>query len=577
MVEDYSGWVSATLGPSNTFFCTVDIPTRDDGRASVITVRAVDTSGNTSFDSVRVIQGYVRLIELPHYYTIEDSNGLSSVAVAMDMLDLMRPGIPGISDPGFPTHEEIYNHAYRFNMPENLKAGIPSCPDLDTRGMRAALGHFDKYDEGHGESYPGFGHDYYGYYFKPIHESNLTNYIKEIVHWISFPVLRDWYNRPPSGADPEDPAWADYFVEEPYMPAVLPAYALTEGYRRWIIANGCAASSNPFAMNPRPWWDYNYWNRDITVYGLFMTDPDIGMRGIGQDFYIVASELPYVIQPMPTYPLIGRYGYIEEIIEEYEVCESGYGGYGYGIPICWIERRIIRNPIVDQYAGKYVMVAEPPPVEADYDIELAEPAINESTWTLIDMAEYMNSEYVDDLSRHIADSAGVVNLSEDASYFSACGDLACLFEPEKTYDSSCLISWKEIIDPSLLENEDFKSAIDGSIVREFIKVHRIDTEKDYYIIPFDKYTQGRFLSYAAILVDAENGYLMQASWVKEPTRYIQLTKEEAIAKVLEKHPEYDGEYIYARLVWQPGEVTHSPFYPYWEVTIGEKRYYVVQR
>ena len=156
-------------------------------------------------------------------------------------------------------------------------------------------------------------------------------------------------------------------------------------------------------------------------------------------------------------------------------------------------------------------------------------------------------------------------------------DLLSLFVPDLIQEDILEISWKDIFDPIVLLNEDFKSSIDGSLAREFIKVTRLDIGKDYYIVPFDKYECGRYSSYAAILIDATDGHFIQASYVKEPVIYVPITKEEAIEAIIKDMPDAVKENIDARLVWQPGETSPSPFYPYWEVTVGEKIYYVTER
>ena len=123
-----------------------------------------------------------------------------------------------------------------------------------------------------------------------------------------------------------------------------------------------------------------------------------------------------------------------------------------------------------------------------------------------------------------------------------------------------------------LFDEDFKEALQGSEVREFIKVHDKEKEKDYYIVPFDKRVNGQYLSRAAILIDATTSVVTTTSYVEEPVRYVQLTKKEAVAKVIEDYPEVAYENIEARLVYEDGDTSPSRFYPYWEITAGEKIY-----
>ena len=114
--------------------------------------------------------------------------------------------------------------------------------------------------------------------------------------------------------------------------------------------------------------------------------------------------------------------------------------------------------------------------------------------------------------------------------------------------------------------------MDGAVPKDFIFVTRTDTDEDYILIPFYKPGVRSYYTCAAIIVDGKTGEFKQASWVTEPTVYVQLTREEAIEEVIKAHPE--ATISGARLVWEPGGVTSSPFYPYWEVTAGEDTYYV---
>ena len=78
-------------------------------------------------------------------------------------------------------------------------------------------------------------------------------------------------------------------------------------------------------------------------------------------------------------------------------------------------------------------------------------------------------------------------------------------------------------------------------------------------------------------MDAETSEIIADTYVTEPTRYVQITKEEAIEAIINAYPAARTQEIGARLVWEPGGVTLSRFYPYWEVTVGASKYYVVEK
>ena len=515
-------WIPATLG-AGTFSCNIEVP--GEGASAIIKAEARDIAGNTTTTpEIRIILGHVLCIDILDYYHTRDENpnNLSSVAAAETIIDFMRPGEPGVDDLDMPTTAEIYNHAFGQNFAENSAPGS----ELDMRGIEAALCKFDFYD-GDYTTTGAFGSRSLGYNYGGEAMSNTTagfnEYLVEIAHWISWPVTsgNSWYS---DGSD---------VLADPYTPGVLPLYADTLGYSRWVIVNGYAASKDPFEGNNTAYRDaYNY-DPTISVYGLFLTDPD--STGLGQNTYVSSvgqdSELKNHAKPLSS---------------------------------------------SDQYNNKYVMVAEPPLEECNLIPVVPELVINESMLNLICLAEYINSEEAGSLASHLCDGVRIVELNESRASkgFSTEGDLISLFNPGES-ESDYIISWKDIIDPMLLLNQDFKSAIKDSYAREFIKVLRKDTGREYYVIPFDKFSEGSYKSYAAILVDAIDGHFKQATYVEEPVRYVQVTKEEAIAKVMESEPEIGIEDIDAKLVWEPGQLTSSQFYPYWEVSVGDVIYRVL--
>ncbi len=338
-----------------------------------------------------------------------------------------------------------------------------------------------------------------------------------------------------------DPWWiSTVLTEHPNTPPAVPAYG---SYGHWIVVNGAATSENP-APEPHvnPWY-----TPDFTVYGLWLTDPASG--GIGQDLYVTAQSA----QDTYLLPLVSS----------------------------------------DQHNGYYLQVAEPPEETSDGQVDMAEPVVNEETIKVIEIAREMAKEEEAQLSsfekrinsakRHIYDAALVVNLENDANN---CKENALLANSADDLLASVFkfgekppieLNWKDVVDPSLLTDEDFRGAFDGSQAREFVKVRRADmADSYYYLIPFDKYVDGRFLTYAAVIVDAADGSFKEASWVEEPTRFIQVNKDEAIRLAESLDPLMHGAAIESELIWEPGSVSQSPFYPYWLLTSGDSAYYVTQ-
>ncbi|MCK4821003.1 hypothetical protein KA005_34880, partial [bacterium] len=384
--------------------------------------------------------------------------------------------------------------------------------EMDPNAIDYALGHFDPYDlsDPYGQGDP---YRAYNFIIGVFETDKFTEYLRDITHWMAFPVTIES---------------TDDFVAWPNTPSVVPAYGT---YNHWIVVNGASTSQDPYA------------NLDSTVYGLWLTDPASG--GIGQDLYVTAQTA------QDTY---------------FKVVTSD-----------------------DQHNGKFLHVSEPPAEESEAEVEMAEPEVNDQTLKAIEIASNITEDIPDNLSpfeerlesakRHIYDAALVVNLGSDSKISrdtlvdEQSGDLLNLVFGIDN-QAPIELDWRKIVDFSLLSDEDFRQAFDGSQARSFIKVRRTDKENCfYYLIPFDKYVQGQFLTCVAIIINAEDGSFQEASWVEESTRFIQVTREEAVALVLSENPHLESEELNIELIWEPGAVSPSPFYPYWRISSGSEVYY----
>lgn len=437
----------------------------------------------------------------------------SGAACCQSVLNYIRDGLSSAL-----TQDDIYNYGHPYNYTENT-----SLTEMDPNAVNYALGHFDPYDisdpTGKGDAYKAYNFD-----VEVFENNNFNKYLRDIVHWMAYPVTIDKW-------------WLDgELVEHPNVPVVAPACG---AYNHWIVINGASASQNPV---PEPHTNPRY-TPDFTVYGLWLTDPATG--GIGKDIYVAAqtAQTTYLL------PVISS----------------------------------------DRYNGKYLHVAEPPEVLSEADASVAQPNVNDQTLKLIEIINEISSGSQTDLSsyegrvenakKHIYDAALVVKLKNNASNTnitdsSSAELLNSVFNSNQTPVG---LDWTKIIDPSVLTDEDFKKAFDGSQARTFIKIRRADKENSfYYLIPFDKYIGGQFLTYAAITVDSETGSFEEASWVQTPTRFVQIGKDKAEGLLLSKYPYLVNEKLTFELIWQPGAIANSPFYPYWKVLSGNKTYFVTQ-
>ena len=477
-----------------------------------------DVAGNEGEDTVTAYLGWVMHLPIP-YYQVGDY--YSGAACSQMVLNYMRDGVADEL-----TQEEIYNYGYSYNYEENAEL-----LEMDARAVDYALGHFDPYDRG---DPTGQGNPYRGYNFSiEVFESDeFTEYLRDIIHWMAYPVTVDYW-------------WLDGdLVAQPHTPAVVPAYG---NYEHWLVVNGASTSENPVPEpHTNPWY-----TPDFTVYGLWLTDPVVD--GVGQDLYVIPRE--------------AQDTYLFTLVSE------------------------------DRHNGKYVQVAEPPQVPSGAEVQMSKPKVNEETLRVVEIAKDINKnqelmtkdhwakfeQRLQVIKRHIYDAALVVELKDDSkskknevSEKEERDLLRLIFDINA--QAPVELDWKKIISSSLLTDEDFREAIDGAQARSFIKVKRTDKDNSfYYLIPFDKYVKGQFLTAAAIIIDAEDGSFQQASMVQAPVRFIQVSKEKALELVLAQSPQLQDTELTVELVWKPGGLSPSPFYPYWRITVGDQEYLITPK
>ena len=210
--------------------------------------------------------GIYNSIGMPWYQNTSPYNS-TAAAVCQMILNFLRDGT---GQPSL-TQQAIYEYA---------KSPSAFGPELNPDEVDKALGHFDPYDTIISNSYDAYdsladGNPYQGYnysvdtYDPASNPSAMNQYMRDICHWMAYPVTRDvwWLN----GA----------LVVHPNTPAAIPLYGT---YSHWAVVKGYAASANP-CPDPRT----NPWNTpDFTVYGFWIKDPLIS--GIGQDTYKTAAE-----------------------------------------------------------------------------------------------------------------------------------------------------------------------------------------------------------------------------------------------------------------------------------------------
>ncbi len=502
------------IPPAGGLFTFRDVPL--DGGPNTLVVVVLDNATNYTYVKITIYSGWMLHIETPYYEVGEYDSG---AACCQMILNYIRQGWgPEL------TQKEIYEYGHQFNLEENA-----SLEEMDPWAIKYALGWFDPYDPKTTKYYQ-CGNSKVGYSFdvRAFLPDMFEEYLRDIVHWMAYPVVRNaWEEDAP-------------LVRRPYVPTVVPVFGT---YEHWIIVNGAVASENP-APEPRT---NPHYTPDFTVYGLWLTDPATG--GIGRDIYVTA-----------------------------EAVEGTYF-----MPV----------DTTDRYRGRFVRVAEPPDVESDAEIEIAPQVLNTETDKVAYIASRVaegienNNSYYAELSgiervkRHIYDAALTVDLKKDpvrSNMTSVDVGEAALIDSVFGI-GGCQpieIDWSQVVDPALITDDSFRNAFNKSQARSFYKVKRPDKENFYYLVPFDKYICGQFLTFCAVIIDGETGAFQEASWVRSPVRFVQINGDEARRIVaLDRRLLYDETWP-AELVWEPGGPSESPFYPYWKVTIGNKVYAVTQ-
>ena len=410
------------------------------------------------------------------------------------------------------TQNQIYNYAHPATDNQDLT------PDQ----VNNALGRFDPYDTLISNSYDVYdslpaGNPYQGYNFSvdaynASDPDALNNYMRDICHWMAFTATQEEWWK--KGA----------LAARPNTPAAIPIFGDTQGYNHWVVVKGAATSNNP---NPEPL--QNPWDTpDFTIYGLWIKDPLVS--GIGENKYATADE-----------------------------CRNTYF-------------KPLNTP--DSYNGMYIQVAEPPAEESNAFATIASPMPDSSNIGLVKTA-------LGELNTASQDLAPKAMVLASAGALSSTSGTSAYAKPKKKD-----LGWKNIIDQSLLTDGEAVKAFEDTNPSTPILVKRLDVkDSDYYLIPYLKkitVNMGRrqyyrYLTSGVMIIDAKNGYFREASWTEKPADYIIMPREDAI-QLLQKSlkAKSNNKYITTSLVWQPGNISSTPYKPFWKIMIGTIAYYVNQ-
>jgi len=254
--------------------------TVDNGELNSVMFRVSDGKTGTANVSVDIDVfapgNYIVRHILPYRLT----ETFSSAATAQMILEYLKQPL---------TQQEIYDYGIQHNSPPG------SLVELDPRGMDAVLGHFDPYDVLITEPYDKYdsrdgGNPFQGYNFTVNDFEEITEYFRDIAHWMDYPVPE--YRGSQILTDPSK---------------VPPAVPLFGSYNFWVVVNGFASDADPLPDDNDP-----FFTPDFTVNGFFLTDPNT--NGIGVDTYITAEEAQntYLLPIISDDEFNGRYVQVAE-------------------------------------------------------------------------------------------------------------------------------------------------------------------------------------------------------------------------------------------------------------------------
>lgn len=357
------------------------------------------------------------------------------------------------------------------------------------------------------------------YNFSFIAKSDITEAMRDIAHWMDYEV--------PGAAIPN-------------TSVAIPTFGR---YDNWMVVRGAATSQDPNA-------NQNLWEpAEFTVYGFWLNDPAV--EGIGENSYKTAAELENT----------------------------------YYLPLS----------TTDAWAGKYVAVAEPPEIISNARVNIAQPYRNNYNMHLGVLSRA--NDQLDTI------------LEKESSSFSISGVNALAYKSEILKQRFKYFDWKKIIDPFLLKDKDFNAAINNAFARSLIKVRMIGSNNYYYLVPFDKFVYNKYnmrhqgqlfkrdnFTSVVLIINGSDFTFKEASWTRKPIKYSIISRAEALQLVQRRlfpwrlyillaqrifcparlSEERLAGNIKAELVWQAGNISSSPYEPFWRIVIQNKEYFVTQ-
>lgn len=312
-----------------------------------------------------------------------------------------------------------------------------------------------------------------------------------------------------------------------HVPGAVPAYG---DYTNWMSVRGVHTNQDAYPSMA-----------DLVVYGFWVNDPLPG--GIGENSYKTAEEWT------TTY---------------YKPLNTG-----------------------DAWDGKYVAVLEPPKEDDGTELRIAQS----------------RARFSGTITAEAADGELIVDVDSVPLNQVVC-ERKLDREKEKKVVQAAIDGVNEELIPY---DADFAATLDGTMAGKPMPVK--SDAGDYYLVPFGIESDSKRVL-AVVIVDSDGGKFKEASWVKEPVKYLPVTPQEALkivyremkgkstVNVLEKD-KTTGTFRKANIVNENVDILDStydetekqrrkaylelvykgksPYYPVWEITIGDSIFFVDQR
>ena len=420
------------------------------------------------------------------------------------------------ADPaGPPMYYDNQTWLYEYGINHNANTSLPY---FDTQGMFTTIQYLDPspYSE-------------YGYNFGKCSSTDVDYMLKLICHWIDYTVG----------------TYGGHKEGHPYhVPGAVPVYG---DYTNWMSVRGIHTNEHAY-----PWPD------NLTVYGFWVNDPyPASMGGIGENSYKTAAEWKN------TY---------------YKPLNTG-----------------------DAWDGKYVAILEPyNGTPGNVTIAASPVRFNAEAKQAVQAAKAVQAQSgtgtgtgmkaVKGMSTSMRVMAKVGDMVEEANKWIVQAAIDGANEQLVPYDDEFAAIFENVVADNPLfvksDNGDYYLVPFAKSYKDSVKkvdAMIADLEAMKGVVPaahedaiqasIDPLTSlrnelntDRSKIMVVIIVDAEDGHFKEASWVKEPVKYLPVTEEEALR--IAGKPGATAELVYT---------SGSPYYPDWKITDGCSVYYVNQQ